>query len=163
MTRGTEKLISELSAEEYAERAAVAEFILLAQSEIQRLLNRKGMRYKELAQRLGVTEARVSQMFGDNATNLTLKSLARIFYHLGETAYVSSVEEIMRERAAAGGLVPVEDVYHWTAVGLTSTSFQVSLNVELDDGDVEAETLPALRGVRRWMAVEAAAGRCLAA
>ena len=78
--------ISQCDADTYAAKAAEAAFILLAQTEMQKIMNRKGLRYRDLARRMGVTEARVSQMFGDTATNLTIKTVARVFHQLGETA-----------------------------------------------------------------------------
>ena len=44
----------------------------------------------DLARALGVSEARVSQMFSDAAPNLTLRTMARIFRALGEECRVTS-------------------------------------------------------------------------
>jgi transcriptional regulator with XRE-family HTH domain len=65
-------------------------FIAEAQFVLHNLLNAKGVSRKELAKRLGVSAPRVSQMFSDNARNLTLRSLARVFHVLGEEPQITS-------------------------------------------------------------------------
>ncbi len=65
-------------------------FLLQVQVAIQTLLNEKKLRYRDLAKRLGVSESRVSQMFGDDGANLTIRTIARIFHQLGEEAAVVS-------------------------------------------------------------------------
>ena len=60
-------------------------FILDAQMIVQRTLNQKGITQAELARRLGVGESYVSQMLGDSARNLTLRTVARVMTALGET------------------------------------------------------------------------------
>lgn len=47
------------------------------------VMEKKGINQRELAQRLGVTEARVSQFFSDRF-NMTVRKLAGVFYALGE-------------------------------------------------------------------------------
>jgi transcriptional regulator with XRE-family HTH domain len=68
--------------------------LLLTQTEIQKILNRDGLKYRDLARKLGVTEARVSQIFSETAANLTIKTIAKIFNRLGEEAYLTSCREI---------------------------------------------------------------------
>lgn len=68
-------------------------FLLMVQTGIQKLLNGKDLRYRDLAQRLGVSEARVSQMFGDDAANLTIRTVARIYHHLGEQPAILTQRE----------------------------------------------------------------------
>lgn len=105
------------SEEGLAVEAAEADFILAVQCEIQKLLNQKGLRARDLSRRLNVTEARISQMFGDQAKNLTLRTIAKIFFHLGETAYITTQEEYDRSIATAKG--QTDDLSnHWTVRGL---------------------------------------------
>lgn len=66
----TEHLRRRIEAEEDA--VVDAQFLLLD------LLREKGVTQEQLAERLGVSKSRVSQLFGAGA-NPTLKSLARIF------------------------------------------------------------------------------------
>ena len=72
-----------------AEEAVFAEeaFRVDVQVAIHELMEEKGVSQRELANRLGVSEARVSQIFSD-ACNITIRRLARIFHALGETAQV---------------------------------------------------------------------------
>jgi transcriptional regulator with XRE-family HTH domain len=65
-------------------------FILDAQMTIQRLLNEKGLTQAELARRLGVGESYVSQMLGDSARNLTLRTVARVMVALEETPQLTT-------------------------------------------------------------------------
>src|SRR5438067_1028689 len=65
-------------------------FILDAQMTIQRLLNEKGLTQTELARRLGVGDSYISQMLGDSARNLTLRTVARIMVALDETPHLTT-------------------------------------------------------------------------
>lgn len=64
------------------------------QTLIQRELNKRGLKYRDLARRLGVSEARISQLMGDDAHNLTVRTLARILYRLGQTGEFMTEREI---------------------------------------------------------------------
>jgi transcriptional regulator with XRE-family HTH domain len=70
----------------------IAEDALIAdvQFAIHNLLSEKGVNRAELAKRMDVSEAYVSQMFKDTTRNLTLKTVARIFCALGEEARITS-------------------------------------------------------------------------
>lgn len=56
-------------------------FIVDTQFRIQRLMNEKGITNRQLAEALGVSKSRVSNMFGPRP-NLTLETLARVFLAL---------------------------------------------------------------------------------
>jgi len=60
-------------------------FITDVQIAIHTLMEERGMSRADLARSIGVSEARVSQMFRDSPSNLTAKSIARIFHALGES------------------------------------------------------------------------------
>ena len=79
------------------------EFLLMVQSAIQRLLNEKHLRYRDLSKRLKVSEGRVSQMFGDEAANLTIRTVARIYRQLGETPVLVSARELAALGPVHGG------------------------------------------------------------
>lgn len=64
-------------------------FILDAQMTIQRILNEKGITQADLARRLSVGESYVSQMLGDSARNLTLRTVARVMAALGEVPHLT--------------------------------------------------------------------------
>lgn len=74
-------------------------FIVDVQINIQWLLNDKGMTQADLARALNVSEARVSRLFGDDARNLTLRTIARIFKVMGERCRVTSprLEELIAQ------------------------------------------------------------------
>jgi len=72
--------------------AIIAEDNLIAdvQFALHNLLEFKGMSRRELARKLGVSEARVSNFFHHDPRNFTLKTIARIFHALGEEAQITS-------------------------------------------------------------------------
>lgn len=70
----------------YEQLLAEEELILHAQMLIQRVLNETGVSQKTLAERLGVGESYVSQMLGNSARNLTLRTIARVLKALGVKA-----------------------------------------------------------------------------
>lgn len=109
-TRGDDKVERET-------RMAEERFLLMAQVEMQRLLNDQGLKYKDLALRLGVSEARISQMFGDDANNLTIRSIAKIFHKLGEKPLIMSKAVYERRLAEARGASDPAPV--WVMAGLT--------------------------------------------
>jgi len=84
-------------------RLAEERFLLIVQVEMQRILNGKGLKYKDLSKRLGVSEARVSQMFGDEGNNLTIRTVAKIFHQLDERPVLISKKELERRLAEARG------------------------------------------------------------
>lgn len=99
------------------ERLAEERFLLDAQRAMQRLLNEKCFRYKDLARRLDVSEARVSHIFGDDASNLTMRTVARVFHCLGERPLVLSAADYERRLADAAGTAPPSGST-WTMSGV---------------------------------------------
>ncbi|MEH3036190.1 MAG: XRE family transcriptional regulator [Sphingomonas adhaesiva] len=76
------------------ERLAEERLLYMAQTTIQRQLNRQGLKYRDLARKLEVSEARVSQLLGDDALNLTIRTLARVFHRLGEEVVLMPRREL---------------------------------------------------------------------
>lgn len=113
--------VSGLEASVVDERLAEHRFLLMAQTEIQKLLNEKNLRYADLSRRMGVSEARVSQMFGDEATNLTIRTIARIFHKLDERPVLLSERELARRVAASGAIVEAPT---WIVSGLIADYLQ---------------------------------------
>lgn len=66
------------------EAFAIEALVFSTQVALQKAMNRSGVTNKELAERLGMSPARVSQVFSSNGPNLTLKTIARIAHALGE-------------------------------------------------------------------------------
>lgn len=67
-----------------AEAFAIEALVFSVQVSLQRAMNKRGVTNKELAERLGMTPARVSQIFSSRGPNLTVKSIAKIVHALGE-------------------------------------------------------------------------------
>lgn len=65
------------------ETFAVESFLFDAQEVIAETMQSRAVTKSELAQRLGVTPPRVARMLAGNA-NITLRTLARVFFALGE-------------------------------------------------------------------------------
>lgn len=74
-----------LASEADAEAVAVERLSLNVQVAIQQSLKAKGLNQKHLARRMGVSDAQVSQWLGSRGSNMTLKTVARIFNALGES------------------------------------------------------------------------------
>lgn len=66
------------------EAFAIEDLTFSTQIALQKAMSRKGVTNKELSDRLGMSPARVSQIFSSNGPNLTLKTIARIAHALGE-------------------------------------------------------------------------------
>lgn len=69
----------------FAEEALIAD----VQFVIHNLMADRRLSRADLARELGVSQARVSQMFSDDAKNLTLRTLARIFRVLGQECRIT--------------------------------------------------------------------------
>lgn len=69
----------------FAEEALIVD----AQSLLQDLLDEKGLSRADLARAMGVSRARVTQLFSDECKNFTLRLWARALFAIGEEAIVS--------------------------------------------------------------------------
>ncbi len=69
---------------EEEETFAIEALVFSVQIALQKAMSRRGVTNKDLAERLGMTPARVSQIFATKGANLTLKTIARIQHALGE-------------------------------------------------------------------------------
>lgn len=63
---------------------AIEDLVFSTQIALQKAMARKGVSNKDLAERLGMTPARVSQIFAKKGPNLRLSTIARIAHALGE-------------------------------------------------------------------------------
>lgn len=68
---------------------AEEELVVSAQGLLHELLVEKGMSRADLARAMGVSRARVTQLFSDECKNFTLRLWARALFALGEQAVVS--------------------------------------------------------------------------
>src|SRR6185312_13306193 len=73
----------------YIEEALIAD----VQADICSLLAEKRVSRAELARRMGVSAAYISQMLGDEGGNLTLRTIARVYDAVGERAAVRRVSK----------------------------------------------------------------------
>lgn len=99
------------------EAFAVEDLVFQVQMEIHRAMKRHSIDQAELARRLNVSPARVSQYFSKDGPNLTVKTIARIFHAIGESvalqrcradsSEVTAVRPVTDERVRliAGGIV----------------------------------------------------------
>jgi transcriptional regulator with XRE-family HTH domain len=135
------------------ERLVQERFLLLAQTEIQRLLNDKGLKYRDLALRLRVSEARVSQMFGDEAANLTIRTIARIFHTLEESPVLMSERAFKARLAEARGVTEGA----WRLAGVNE-HMSVSATTEIvEDIAIPREVVRSNASKRDWALADAAA------
>lgn len=84
---------------------SVEALALSVQFALQKAMNGNCITQKELASRLGISPARVSQYLSKDAANLTLKTISRIADALGEEFELFSLSDIneMKLRARSGG------------------------------------------------------------
>ncbi|HEU4583631.1 MAG TPA: helix-turn-helix domain-containing protein [Polyangiaceae bacterium] len=85
-------------------------FRVETQTKIHELMVEKGLTKQDLAKRLKVSGARISQVFSDRA-NLTLRNIARIFFAMGEvprieTTPVENANWILSANAGVEALEP---------------------------------------------------------
>lgn len=73
-------------------------FVVEVQSLIQELMDERGINRSQLADILGVSKARVSQIFSDNG-NVTVKTLAGAAHALGDKLVITS-ENLMNKKSA---------------------------------------------------------------
>lgn len=136
-------------ADTVAMELAEAAFILSVQSEIQRMMNEKGMRARDLAKRLAVSEARISQMFGDQAKNLTLRTIAKIFFQLAERPMITTNRYI--EQLIVGAQ---EGEACWTVHGLVN-DIHVGSGIATARDDTNVASPDRGRMVDQWARAEA--------
>ena len=65
------------------ETYSLESLVFSVQIALQRAMNKQGVSSKELAERLGMSPARVSQIFSERGPNLTLRTIAKIQLALG--------------------------------------------------------------------------------
>lgn len=75
-------------------------FLFDVLSDVDWIMNEKNVSRKELADRLDVTEARVSRIFSSNGHNLTLRTLFRIMNALDEQVEITSPTLRLLKRSA---------------------------------------------------------------
>lgn len=113
-------------------RVAVEErFVADVQSYLQEMMDIRGITRSQLAEILGVSRSRVSQIFSQDCRNLTVRLLARAAHAVGEEPSITSPTfQIMEERRkekrrvrlieASENVVPLGE--RWTSVPLKSVS-----------------------------------------
>lgn len=75
---------------------SVEALVFSVQVALQKAMAEKGVSNKELASRLGMSPARVSQIFSEKGPNLTLNTIARVAYALEEEFEFSLKSEIKK-------------------------------------------------------------------
>lgn len=141
-------------ADALAVEIAEAEFIVAVQSEIQRVMNDRGLRARDLSKRLNVSEARVSQMFGEQAKNLTIRTIAKIFYQLGQSPVLTTRCQLESMIALARGEAADSD-QHWTVSGLIN-DIQIGSNILVTHDETAVASSNRGRLVDRWARAEEA-------
>ena len=80
---------------------AIEALVFSVQISLQKAMAKHGASYKKLAERLGMSPARVSQIFSTKGANLTLRTIARIQHALGEEFEFVSKSEIKSMKKTA--------------------------------------------------------------
>lgn len=154
MTRRVAGSAATCDADMVAVEIAEAEFIVAVQSEIQRVMNGKGLRARDLSKRLNVSEARISQMFGDQAKNLTIRTIAKLFFHLGESPVITTQCQLEDMVAMTRG-DETSGEQQWTVSGLVN-DIQIGSNMVVTRDDTDVASPDRGRLVNRWARAEEA-------
>ena len=80
-------------------------------------------------------------MFGDEASNLTIRTIARIYHHLGEEPVILSRREFDRLSAGQDPSAPASDT--WTMVATDVHRFEVAHVQVVEEGQPTSEPRPA--------------------
>ncbi|MNV48696.1 hypothetical protein D3C71_1406180 [compost metagenome] len=89
----------------YAEEALVVDL----QSLLHTVMVEKGITRAQLAEAMGVSKARISQLFSDDCTNFTVRILARALFALGESLEVGC-PTLRQANARAQRMSAIEDM-----------------------------------------------------
>lgn len=136
-----------LASEEFKEEAFVAE----TQAHLSRLLDEKGVSRAELARRLDVSRARVTQIFSDEAHNLTLRLLVRSYLALDEEPVIVSRVEYEWLRHTVESLSPQKEVSGSSADGIAEALIAKLLEANIGDTSNRVErSLKTTSGTRDW-------------
>lgn len=124
-----------LNSKEFKEEFALAEI----QARLSNLLEEKGVTRAELARRLDVSRARISQIFADSAKNLTFRLLFRSYLALGEEPIVvlkSEYESLQRQAKANSSLKSIT-----STVGASGEILAESLIAKLLEANVKGSAI----------------------
>lgn len=92
--------------EDELEQDRTDSLVLSVQIAIQEAMAAKGVSQRELAERLGVSAARVSQIVAGSGSNLTLRTIGRIAHALDEQFELVTHREAVR---LARDLTPIDN------------------------------------------------------
>ncbi len=81
---------------------AIEALAVSVQLALQKVMVEGGVSQRDLAEKLGVSAARVSQMLSTQGANLTIKTIAKIAHALGEGFELVSRTEVLRARKQMG-------------------------------------------------------------
>lgn len=122
------------SSVEFREEYIVSE----TQARLGQLLEEKGISRAELARRLGVSRARVTQIFSDEAQNFTLRLLVRSYLALGEEPVVISRAEY--ETLSSNSRSNVKSVTSASSEhGIAETLLANLLRANMSDASIETD------------------------
>lgn len=150
------KKVEAAEAEDSTMEARVAEECALieAQRALQRLVNARGLKYRDLAHRMRVSEARISHLFGDDPTNLTLRTMAKAFHVLGEEVVIMARSELERALSEARGEAQeAQGTWHVPAPDFVLWDQSATENHSVDERSVAGDT------DYSWTVRSASAGR----
>lgn len=115
---------SEAFAEEY--------FVASIQSKLNEMLEEKGLNRSDLAERLGVSKGRVSQIFSDDCKNFTVRLLARAFIALDEKPALLTEREMFAMKASTDGVHKKSHEWALSGHSPSETKGEVQLDVVRD-------------------------------
>ena len=91
-------------------------FVVDAQIFLNELMIEKDMSRADLAKVMGVSRARITQLFSDECTNFTVRLLARAIHAMGEEAVIThrrELDELKRAKSGKRAAAPTNVVKMW--------------------------------------------------
>ncbi len=139
-----------LSSDQFREELFVAQ----TQARLAQILEEKGVCRAELARRLDVTRARVTQIFSDDAKNLTLRLLVRSYLALGEEPLVIPRSEYEALKAKKPTGVSAGSPHTQEAVdGLTEAVIANLLRATIGERAIDGERPKRSEDAKAWAAL----------
>ena len=136
------------------DRLAEERLLHKTQIAVQEELERQGLRYRDLADRLGVSEARISQLMGHDALNLTIRTVAKIFHRLGEEAVIMTRRDY--DAATKSFEHDLEAVWEFNTLSAMNLNVrdahEIFIEESLETSDEQETAEAEAAAMRRWVA-----------
>ena len=127
-------------------------FVSEVQARLSELIEDKGISRAELARRLDVTRARVTQIFSDDCKNFTVRLLVRSFLAVGEEPVILSRSEYAKLLSGRSSEDSMSDGKTGAVEGLTEAVIASLLRASIGERPIESDRAKRTTGAKDWAA-----------